>query len=59
MIDNSASQLMKNNTATKKVVNKCSFKGGFCRTEVGTVGGTEDGVTVEFNMLTQECLRIG
>ncbi len=59
MIDNSAFAIDKNIEATKKVVEYAHSKDVSVEAEVGTVGGTEDGVTGGVNYADpQECLRM-
>ena len=59
MIDNSAFVIDKNIEETKKVVEYAHSKGASVEAEVGTVGGTEDGVTGGVNYAdAQECLRM-
>lgn len=59
MIDNSAYPIDENIDATKKVVEYAHSKGASVEAEVGTVGGTEDGVTGGVQYADpQECLRM-
>ena len=59
MIDNSAYPIDENISATKKVVEYAHSKGASVEAEVGTVGGTEDGVTGGVSYAdAQECLRM-
>ena len=59
MIDNSAYPIDENIDATKKVVESAHSKGASVEAEVGTVGGTEDGVTGGVQYADpQECLRM-
>lgn len=59
MIDNSKFEIDKNIEATKSVVEYAHSKGASVEAEVGTVGGTEDGVTGGVMYAdAQECLRM-
>lgn len=59
MIDNSAYPIDENIAATKKVVEYAHSKGASVEAEVGTVGGTEDGVTGGVQYANpEECLRM-
>ncbi|SEL12087.1 fructose-bisphosphate aldolase [Carnobacterium iners] len=59
MIDNSAFPIDENIAATKKVVEYAHSKGASVEAEVGTVGGTEDGVTGGVQYADpKECLRM-